>query len=238
MVMIIYMKQRTLAKPFSCSGVGVHSGILVNLTIQPAPANHGIRFRRSDLPDSPTIRALFRNVVDTSLATVIGQEGVIVSTIEHLMATFCGFSIDNALVTIDGYEMPIMDGSAHLFAQGIMDAGIVEMAAPRSFLAITETIEIVDGDKWVRAVPCDHFSITCDIAFNHPMIHEQSYTLDLRDGSFLEAISPARTFGFYRDIKMLKLYGLGRGADLGSGIALTEEGIMNEGGLRFPGSGG
>lgn len=232
--MIIYMKQRTLAKPFSCSGIGVHSGIQVNLTIQPAPANHGIRFRRSDLADSPTIRAVFRNVVDTSLATVIGQDGVIVSTIEHLMATFSGFSIDNALVIIDGYEMPIMDGSAHAFAQGVMEAGVVELDKPRSFLAITEKIEIVEGDKRVTAVPCDHFSISCDIAFNHPMINEQSYTLDLRDNSFLEAISPARTFGFYRDIKMLKLYGLGRGVDLGTGIALTEDGIMNKDGLRFP----
>ena len=233
MVMTIYMKQRTLAKPFSCSGVGVHSGVQVNLTIKPAPANHGIRFQRSDLPDSPTIRAFFRNVVDTSLATVIGQEGAIVSTIEHLMATFCGLSIDNALVTIDGYEMPIMDGSAHEFAIGVREAGIVELDKPRSFLAITEKIELVDGDKRVTAMPCDHFSITCDIAFNHPMINEQSYTLDLRDNTFIDAISPARTFGFYRDIKMLKLYGLGRGADLGTGIALTDEGIMNDGGLRF-----
>lgn len=234
MVMTIYMKQRTLAKPFSCSGTGVHSGVQVNLTIHPAPANHGIRFQRSDLPDSPTIGAIFRNVVDTSLATVIGQEGAIVSTIEHLMAAFSGLSIDNALVTIDGYEMPIMDGSARVFAQGIMEAGTVEQDKPRSFLAITEKIEIIEGDKRVTAVPSDHFSITCNIAFNHPMINEQSVTLDMRNNTFLEAISPARTFGFYRDIKMLKLYGLGRGADLGTGIALTDDGIMNEDGLRFP----
>lgn len=231
--MTIYMNQRTLAKPFSCSGTGVHSGVRVNLCLLPAPANHGIRFQRSDLPDSPTIRAFFRNVVDTSLATVIGQEGAIVSTIEHLMAAFAGLSIDNALVTIDGYEMPIMDGSARIFAEGIMEAGIAELDKPRSFLAITEKVELVEGDKWVIAEPCDHFSITCGIAFNHPMINEQSVTLDLTDDSFLKEISPARTFGFYRDIKMLKLYGLGRGADLGTGIALTDDGIMNEGGLRF-----
>ncbi len=234
MVMTIYMNQRTLAKPFSCSGTGVHSGVQVNLTIHPAPANHGIQFQRSDLLDSPTIRALFPNVVDTSLATVIGQEGAIVSTIEHLMASFAGLGIDNALVTIDGYEMPIMDGSAKVFARGIMDAGIVALDTPRSFLAITEKVELIDGDKRVTAIPCDHFSISCGIAFNHPMINEQTYTLDLRDNTFLTDISPARTFGFYRDIKMLKLYGLGRGADLGTGIALTDDGIMNEGGLRFP----
>lgn len=233
-VMTIYMNQRTLAKPFSCSGTGVHSGVRVNLTVHPAPANHGIRFQRSDLPDSPTIRALFRNVVDTSLATVIGQEGAIVSTIEHLMATFAGLAIDNALVTIDGYEMPIMDGSARVFAEGIMEAGIVALDKPRSFLAITKKVELCEGDKRVTAVPCDHFSITCGIAFNHPMINEQSVTLDSRDNTFLTDISPARTFGFYRDIKMLKLYGLGRGAELDTGIALTDDGIMNEGGLRFP----
>ena len=231
--MTIYMKQRTLAKPFSCSGTGVHSGVEVHLSIEPAPANHGIRFKRNDLPDSPTIRAFFRNVVDTSLATVIGHEGAIVSTIEHLMAAFCGLGIDNALVTIDGYEMPILDGSAKVYAEGISEVGLKELDASRCFLAITEPVEIVDGDKWVRAEPFEGFSITCGIAFNHPMIGEQSYTLDLFDESFLSEISPARTFGFYREIEMLKLYGLGRGATLDTGIALTEEGIMNEGGLRF-----
>lgn len=233
-VMTIYMNQRTLAKPFSCSGVGVHSGVQVHLTVHPAPANHGIRFQRSDLPDSPTIRALFRNVVDTSLATVIGQGGAIVSTIEHLMATFSGLAIDNALVCIDGYEMPIMDGSARVFAEGIVAAGIQELDAPRCFLAITEKVELTEGDKRVTALPSDHFSITCGIAFSHPMINEQRVTLDLREGTFLTEISPARTFGFYKDIKMLKLYGLGRGADLDTGIALTDDGILNEGGLRFP----
>lgn len=205
----------------------------MNLTIEPAPANHGIRFKRSDLPDSPTIGAFFKNVVDTSLATVIGHEGAIVSTIEHLMAAFCGLGIDNALVTIDGYEMPILDGSAKVYAEGISEVGVKELDASRCFLAITEPVEIVEGDKWVRAEPFEGFSITCGIAFNHPMIGEQSYTLDLFDESFLTAISPARTFGFYREIEMLKLYGLGRGATLDTGIALTEEGIMNEGGLRF-----
>jgi UDP-3-O-[3-hydroxymyristoyl] N-acetylglucosamine deacetylase len=137
-----YQYQRTIIKPVSCEGIGLHSGKRVNLKICPAPPNHGIKFTRSDLPNTPCIHAHFNQVVDTSLATVIGAEGCIVSTIEHLMAAFSGFAIDNALVQIDSYELPILDGSAGPFTELIKSAGIREQKSPRHYFVITAPIEI------------------------------------------------------------------------------------------------
>ena len=132
----MHPQQRTIEKPVSCSGIGLHSGKPVNLTIKPAPANHGITFKRTDLPDSPSISAHFNMVVDTSLATVIGHDGFIVSTIEHLMASFAGLAIDNALVELDAYEVPVMDGSAGAFTSLLNGAGITNQDFPRYFFII------------------------------------------------------------------------------------------------------
>ena len=229
----MYFKQRTVAKSIKCSGTGIHSGKKVNLTIKPAPINHGIKFKRIDLPDSPSISAHFNMIVDTSLATVIGYDGFIVSTIEHLMATFVGLSIDNALVEIDGYEMPIMDGSAEVFTTSIMAAGIKEQEAQRCFFVVKEPIELKENGKFVGIYPESSFKITCDIDYDHPLVKKQSYTIELSDNVFEREICRARTFGFLHEYENLKRFGLARGCSLDNVVVLDEKNILNKDGLRY-----
>lgn len=229
----MYYLQRTVAKPVNCSGVGVHSGKKVNLTIKPAPPNHGIKFIRTDLLDCPVISAHFNMVVDTSLATVIGFEGFIVSTIEHLMASFAGLSIDNALVEIDSYEMPIMDGSAYPFTSLIKASGIKELDTPRYFFVIKEPIELKKDGKMVGVYPCSTYKITCTIEYDHPLINTQSYSVDISDHIWESEISKARTFGFLHEYEYLKKYGLARGVTLENVIAIDDKDVINEGGLRY-----
>ena len=225
--------QRTLTKPVGCSGIGLHSGKTVNLTLKPAPVNHGIKFVRKDLPDNPCIPARFNCVVDTSLATVIGSDGVIVSTIEHLMACLAGLSIDNVIVELDSYEVPVMDGSAGPFTRMILDAGIQELEAPRHFFILKEPIELEEDDKFVGAYPDDTFKITCHIDFEHPLIRNQSYTIEVVDRIFESEISSARTFGFLHEVEYMKSYGLARGGSLDNAVVVDEKGVLNEEGLRF-----
>ena len=230
----MYTLQRTLASSISCSGVGVHSGKTVNLTINPAPENHGIKFVRTDLLDSPGISALFKMVVDTSLATVIGYDGFIVSTIEHLMSAFSGLSVDNALVEVDAYEMPIMDGSAGPFADLILSAGIKSQDMPRSYFRVQEPIELKEQGKFVGIYPADNYRITGTIDFQHPLIGRQSYSVDISEDIYAKQISPARTFGFLEEYELLKRFGLARGGSLDNVIVIGEDEVMNPGGLRFP----
>jgi len=229
----MHFKQRTIAAPVNCSGVGIHSGKKVNVTIKPAPCNHGIKFIRTDLLDCPGISAHFNMVVDTSLATVIGYEGFIVSTIEHLMAGFAGLSIDNALVEIDAYEMPIMDGSAGPFTSLIKSAGIQHQDAPRYFFVVKEPIEIEKDEKMVGIYPCSSYKITCTIEYDHPLIKTQSYSVDVSDDVFEREISRARTFGFVHEYEYLKQHGLARGVSLENVVAIGSEDVVNEGGLRY-----
>jgi len=229
----MHHNQRTLLKQASCSGIGVHSGKKVNLTIKPAPANYGIKFVRTDLPASPEIPALFNMVVDTSLATVIGLEGVIVSTIEHLMACLAGYSIENALIELDNYEMPILDGSSAVYAKMIQEAGIQELPDPRYFFIVKNPIELKEGDKSVVAHPSSSRKITCTIDFPHPLIQKQTLSIELTDETFAQEISTARTFGFLHEIEYLKRYGLARGASLDTGVAIDGEKVLNKEGLRF-----
>ena len=230
----MHIRQRTLASSVSCSGVGVHSGKAVNLKINPAPVNHGIKFVRTDLLDSPGISAHFNMVVDTSLATVIGYEGFIVSTIEHLMAAFSGLSIDNALVEIDAYEMPIMDGSAGPFTDLILTAGIDSQDMPRSYFRIREPIELDGQGKFVGIYPADNYRITGTIEFDHPLIGKQSCSFDISEDLFTDQISKARTFGFLEEYELLKRFGLARGGSLDNVIVIAEDRVMNPEGLRFP----
>jgi UDP-3-O-[3-hydroxymyristoyl] N-acetylglucosamine deacetylase len=226
--------QQTLARPVTCAGIGVHSGKHTRIIIQPAPVNHGIRFRRLDLPGTPDIQALFKTVVDTSLATVVGRDGAIVSTIEHLMAAFSGLSIDNALVEIDGYEMPIMDGSAETFALEITRAGIQQQDSPRWYFVMTRPVRFEEGDKFVEIVPGKGFTINCTIEFDHPLIGRQEISFDPIHENFSEKISPARTFGFLQDLEYLKRFSLGRGGSLDTAVVIDKDTILNPGGLRFP----
>ena len=229
-----YYNQQTIAEKVTLSGTGVHSGKKTNLTIRPAKENHGIKFRRLDLPGTPDIPALFKLVVDTSLATVIGHNGAIVSTIEHLMASFVGLGIDNALVEVDDYEMPIMDGSAREFTRAITRVGVVEQKMPRQLFIVNEPIEIIQEDKWVRVEPAPCFKISCTIEFDHPLIGLQKIVYDQADNNFEQEVCGARTFGFVKDLEMLKKFSLGKGGSLDNAIVIDQDKILNEGGLRYP----
>ncbi|MFO7753381.1 MAG: UDP-3-O-acyl-N-acetylglucosamine deacetylase [Desulfobacteraceae bacterium] len=225
--------QQTLARPVSCRGIGVHSGRHNTVTIKPAPENHGIKFRRLDIPGTHYIQALFNMVVDTSLATVIGTNGAIVSTIEHLMATFAGLGIDNALVEVENYELPVMDGSAKDFTFAVLEGGIVEQEAERQFFWVKEPVHLKMENKSVSIYPSDTMKITCSIDFDHPLIGRQEITFDHRPDTFSKEICRARTFGFVKDLEYLKKFSLGRGGSLENAVVLDEEKVLNNGGLRY-----
>lgn len=230
----MHFQQRTLVKQVCCSGVGLHSGKKVKLCIKPAPINHGIKFIRTDLPDNPSISAHFNMVVDTSLATVLGYNGFIVSTIEHLMAGFAGLSIDNAIVELDAYEVPIMDGSSGPFTSLIKSAGIKKQAAPKYFFVVKEPIELKKDGKFVGVYPAPIFKITCTIDYDHPLIKRQSYSIDVSDRIFEREICRARTFGFLHEIEYLKRYGFARGGSLDNAVVIDKHNIVNKDGLRYP----
>ncbi len=226
--------QQTIKTPVTCSGVGVHSGKTVILTIKPAPVNHGIRFVRTDLPGHPGVTAHFNNVVDTSLATVIGAEGCIVSTIEHLMAGFTGMSIDNATVEVDAYELPIMDGSAGPFTRLIKSAGNLSQDGSKCYFKVNEPISLSENGKSVTIYPADAFRITCTIAYDHPLIGTQTCDFVIGTETFEKEICSARTFGFLHEVEMMKRYGLARGGSLDNAVVIDGDRVLNEGGLRYP----
>ncbi len=225
--------QKTIARAATCSGIGMHSGQMVNLTVKPAAINHGIQFTRTDLPNQPCIPARFNKVVDTSLATVIGSDGFIISTIEHLMAAFCGLQIDNALVEVNSYELPIMDGSAGPFARMLKEAGIQYQSSPRCFLAVQKSVELADGDKFVGIYPAPHLRITCSIEFNHPLIQTQDYSAVITAEHFENQIADARTFGFLHEVEYMKKFGLAQGGSLENAVVIDKNSVLNEGGLRY-----
>jgi UDP-3-O-[3-hydroxymyristoyl] N-acetylglucosamine deacetylase len=227
--------QQTVRNPVTCSGVGVHSGKTVNLTIKPAPVNQGIRFVRTDLPGKPGVTAHFNNVVDTSLATVIGAEGCIVSTIEHLMAGFVGLSIDNATVEVDAYELPIMDGSAGPFTRLIKSAGTVaQTEGHKCYFKVNQPISLSENGKSVTIHPADEFRLTCTIIYDHPLIGSQTCDFVIGRETFEKEICAARTFGFLHEVEMMKRYGLARGGSLDNAVVIDGDRVLNEGGLRFP----
>ena len=226
--------QKTIAKAVSCSGIGVHSGQTVRLTVKPAPVNHGIQFVRTDLPDKPLIQARFNKVVDTSLATVIGNDGFIISTIEHLMAAFTGLSIDNALVEISSYEMPIMDGSAGPFTRMLKSADLKIQDAPRCYFIVQKPVELSQDGKFVGIYPAPNFRISCSIDFKHPLIGTQDFSVVISGDNFEKQIADARTFGFLQEQEYMKKYGLGQGASLDNVVVIDQDGVLNEGGLRYP----
>jgi UDP-3-O-[3-hydroxymyristoyl] N-acetylglucosamine deacetylase len=231
--MAIPTHQRTLDHEVNCSGIGLHSGKEVHLALKPAPINHGIKFVRKDLLDNPTIPARFNCVVDTSLATVIGLDGAIVSTIEHLMACLAGLSVDNVVVELDSYEVPVMDGSAGPFTRMILEAGIREQNAERHFFVLKKPIELKQDGKFVGIYPDTTFKITCNIEFEHHLIRKQSCSIEVVDHIFEREISSARTFGFLHEVEYMKRYGLARGGSLDNAVVIDKSGILNEEGLRY-----
>ncbi|MGQ0508721.1 MAG: UDP-3-O-acyl-N-acetylglucosamine deacetylase [Myxococcaceae bacterium] len=226
--------QRTLQKRVTCQGVGLHTGSPVNLTLFPAPPNHGVVFVRTDVPQPVRIPALSANVVDTALATTLGADGARVGTVEHLMAALSGMGIDNVRIEVDGPEVPIMDGSAAPFAFLITSAGIRIQDEPKSFIVVKKAITVTDGDKEATVTPSSRFRIHCTIDFKHPLISDQSYEMEFSDRAFTREISRARTFGFLRDVEMLKKVGLAKGGSLDNAIVVDEFSILNPDGLRFP----
>jgi len=226
--------QRTLKNSIRATGVGLHTGTKIYMTLKPAPADTGIIFRRVDLPGSPEVRAFAANVGETTLGTTIVQGEARVSTVEHLLSAFAGLGIDNAIVEVNAPEVPIMDGSAGTFVFLLQSAGIAELAAPKRFVRVLKTIEVRDGDKWARFAPFDGFRVNFEIEFNHPIfkLHSQQATMDFSTTSYLKEVSRARTFGFMRDIETLRAHNLALGGNLDNAIVLDESRVLNEEGLR------
>ncbi|MHB8878812.1 MAG: UDP-3-O-acyl-N-acetylglucosamine deacetylase [Myxococcaceae bacterium] len=226
--------QRTLQGPVTCQGVGLHSGAKVTMTLRPAAAHHGVVFVRTDLQRPVSVPALSANVVDTSLATTLGKGAAKVGTVEHLLAALSGLGIDNVRVELDGPEVPIMDGSAAPFAYLIKSVGVRVLDEAKSFLVIKKAVTVRDGDKEATLAPSSRFKVDCTIDFKHPLISDQSFEMEFSDRTFSREISRARTFGFLRDVEMLKKIGLAKGGSLDNAIVVDEFSILNPDGLRFP----
>jgi UDP-3-O-[3-hydroxymyristoyl] N-acetylglucosamine deacetylase len=222
-----------LKKEISCTGVGLHCGEKVTINIKPAPADTGIRFIRVDLDGQPEVEAKYDNVLDTTLATTIGKNECTVSTIEHLMAAFFGMGIDNALVELDGREVPVMDGSAAPFVFLINSAGIKEQECPRRFIVVKKPFKVEDGDRSITIHPSKEVRITYRIDFDHPLIRDQKFDLRFSGRDFVREISSARTFGFLKDVEMLKENGFAKGGSLDNAVVIDDFKILNEEGLRF-----
>lgn len=225
--------QQTLRNKASFSGIGLHTGKTINLTVRPADAGTGIVFHRIDLTPAVSIEARAENVVNTRLSTTIGKEGGTVSTIEHLMAALYAAEIDNAHIDIDGPEVPIMDGSALPFAEGIAKAGVKGMSKPRRFLVVKKMVSVAEGDKKISIAPSRRYQISFDMQFDHPVVANQFRTLVFDSQHFLSEFAAARTFGFEKEVELLKSHGLARGASLENAIGIGDEGILNPEGLRF-----
>lgn len=233
--MLTNYKQRTLKNVITATGVGLHTGKKVYLTLRPAPADSGIVFRRVDLDEPLEIRACPRCVGDTSLSTTLIKDGVRVSTVEHLLSAMAGLGIDNAYIDVSAPEVPIMDGSAAPFVFLIQSAGIQEQSAPKRFIRIKQTIEVREGDKWARFDPYEGFKVSFEIDFEHPAIRNEcsSASLDFSSTSFVKQVSRARTFGFMRDIEKLHERDLALGGSLDNAIVMDDFRILNEEGLRY-----
>ena len=225
--------QTTIARPTAISGIGLHTGQRINMTLRPAEAGVGIVFHRKMENHTVTIEATSANVVDTRMATVLGKGDVRISTVEHLLAALSAYGVDNLHIDIDGPEVPIMDGSAAPFASIIEEAGQIRHPQSRKFLAIRQPVSVIDGEKRVSIIPSRFFRITFDIAFQHPCIALQQRSVKVTSAGFRRDLAPARTFGFLRDVEMLKAAGLARGGSLENAIVVDDERILNPEGLRF-----
>ena len=229
------VKQRTLKTSVSVTGVGLHSGEKVTLSLRPAPVNSGIVFRRLDVKPVEEIQARADLVNDTRLSTCMEQNGVRIATIEHLMSALAGLGIDNACIEMNGAEVPIMDGSAGTFIFLLQSAGIVEQSAAKKFIRIKKTVEVKQGDKWVRFEPYNGYKLTFTINFAHPVFAntKQHVTVDLDEHSYIRDISRARTFGFMQDVENMRAQGLALGGSLDNAIVMDEYRVLNADGLRF-----
>lgn len=229
------IKQRTLKNVIRATGIGVHTGRKVYLTLKPAPVNTGIVFRRMDLNPVVEIPAKPEFVGDTRFSTSICRDGAQISTVEHLLSAMAGLGIDNAYVELDAPELPIMDGSAGPFVFLIQSAGICEQPALKQFIRIKDKISVQDGDKSASVVPYDGFKVTFDIEFDHPVFREagQSVTIDFAETSYIKEVSRARTFGFLSDAERMRAANLALGASMDNTVVIDEYRVLNEDGLRY-----
>lgn len=229
------IQQRTLKNIIRATGVGLHTGKKIFLTLRPAPVDTGVMFRRVDLDPPVEIKASPENVGDTSLSTTLVSEDVRISTVEHLLSAMAGLGIDNAYVDVSAPEVPIMDGSAGPFVFLLQSAGIVEQNAAKRFIRINKSVEIREDDKWARFDPFDGFKVGFVIDFDHPVFKAgpQKAELDFSTTSFVKEVSRSRTFGFMRDFEALRSRNLALGGSLDNSIAVDDHRILNEDGLRY-----
>jgi UDP-3-O-[3-hydroxymyristoyl] N-acetylglucosamine deacetylase len=229
------LRQRTLKESIRATGIGLHGGEKVYMTLRPAPANTGIVFRRLDLPEPVDVPAEALRVTETMLGTTLEKDTAKVATVEHLLSAMAGLGIDNAFVDLTAAEVPIMDGSAAPFVFLLQSAGIEEQNAPKRFVRVLKRVEVVEGDKWVRLDPHDGFRVNVEIDFDHPALkkHRQAMSMDFSTTAFLKEISRARTFGFLKDLEGARARERALGGSLDNAIVLDEYRVLNEDGLRF-----
>jgi len=229
------LKQRTLKSLIRATGVGLHSGVKVNLVLRPAAPDTGVVFRRVDL-DPPVDLVTDPNaVVDTRLCSGLARGNVKVATIEHLMSALAGLGVDNVYVDVDAPEIPILDGSAGPFVFLLQSAGIEEQNAPKKFVRVKKRVEVRDGDKWARLDPYDGFRLDFSIEFNHPAIDRTgtSVSVDFASQSYVKEVARARTFGFVQEVEYMRANGLALGGSLDNAIVMDEYRVLNADGLRF-----
>lgn len=225
------MRQTTIAKQVELSGIGLHKAVVVRLRLEPLDAGSGIVFYRED--QAKTIELKPENVVDTKMATVIGKDGVVISTIEHLMSAISASGIDNLRIVIDNDEVPIMEGSSAAFCMLLEEAGIKELDAAKKILVVKKTVEVREGDKFVRLSPASECRYSYEIKFDHPLIQVQRYDFVFTRENFKNEIGRARTFGFLKEVQYLRSIGLAKGGSLENAIVLDDFKILNPEGLRF-----
>ena len=228
------VKQRTIKKTVKARGVGIHSGKLVNMTLIPAESAHGVVFKRLDV-GGRQVHAHSAFVNEVVLSTGLESQGVKVSTIEHLMSALSALGVDNVLVELDSFEVPIMDGSSAPFIFLVQSAGIEEQDVPKRFIVIKDIVRVENGESWAQVSPHNGFKVTLEIDFEHKKIKEsgQKLTIDFAEQSYLKEISRARTFGYERDVDALQAVGLALGASFDNAIALSDDDILNEDGMRY-----
>lgn len=225
--------QHTIASPVSCSGVGLHSGHPVTMTLMPAPPDTGVVFIRKTDGNAIRFSASIHHLVSTELCTAISSQGAQIKTIEHVLAALSGLGIDNVIIEVDAAEVPVLDGSAGPFVRLIRAAGILPQKRAQAFLKITQPIEVVDGARRVSIEPSSTPRVSYSIAYDHPLIGHQSFDFEYSASGFEHQIADARTFGFLREVEALWSRGLGKGGSLDNTVVLSETGVMNQTGLRF-----
>jgi len=229
------IRQRTLKNIIRATGIGLHSGEKVYLTLRPAPVDTGIVFRRMDLDPVVEVPALAKNVGETTMSTTLAKDGVKVDTVEHLLSAMAGLGIDNAYVELSASEVPIMDGSAGPFVFLIQSAGLEEQDAPKQFIRILKEVTVSDGEKRATFLPFEGFKVGFEIEFDHPVFEGRTQTacVDFSSTSFVKEVSRARTFGFMRDIEYLRTNNLALGGSVENAIVVDEDSVLNEDGLRY-----